>query len=78
MEKIGIVLDQALGRLQQEVDLTLNRIERLSQEDNYGAKQTQRPIPGAKDEKDPSKMKPLYEGSDDFVTTYSPKTFIAK
>jgi len=67
MEKIGIVLDSALGRLQQEVDLTLNRIERLTQEDNYGASKSQRPVPATRDEKDPSKMKPLYEGSDEFV-----------
>jgi hypothetical protein len=37
MERIGIVLDNAMGRLQQEFDLTINRIERLTQEDNYGS-----------------------------------------
>jgi len=67
MERIGIVLDQALGRLQQEVDLTINRIERLTQEDNYGSSTAHRPVPAAKDEKDPHKMKPLYEGTDDYV-----------
>jgi hypothetical protein len=63
LERNGFQLERALGRLQSEMDLTLNRVDRLSLEDNYGAPDSARPVPAAKDEKDPSRLKPLYDNS---------------
>lgn len=42
-------LDQSLGRIQKELDLCFNRIDRLSLEDNYG-NNISRPHPTAKEE----------------------------
>lgn len=50
------------------MDLTINRIDRLTLEDGYLMNKGQRPIPSTKDELDPSKIKPLYEEKDDIVS----------
>lgn len=63
LEKQGALLDKALGRLQKEMDLTINRVERLQLEDGYLPPEEAskvRPVPMAKDEINPDKQKPLY------------------
>ncbi len=46
-------------------------MDRLSQDDNFGTPSLNRPIPATRDDKDPSKVKPLYEEKEDPVTCSS-------
>jgi hypothetical protein len=55
LDKNGAILDKALGRLQKEMDITINRVERLSLDDYYCTNNTHRPVPSTKDDKDPTK-----------------------
>lgn len=70
LEKNGILLEKALGKLQQEIDLTINRVDRLSQNDFFGNPNNQRPIPATRDDKDPTKVKPLYEEKEEPVRIF--------
>ena len=61
-------MDKALGRLQKEMDLTINRLDRLTIDDYYSFDgNSHRPVPATKDDKDPTKQKPLYEEKKDMV-----------
>lgn len=64
-------MDRRLGRIQQEIDHTINRVARLSGEDNFGHPASMRPVPSAKDEMDPTKQKRLYEEKEDLVKKVS-------
>jgi hypothetical protein len=58
IDKVGMDLDLTLGRIQQEIDQSINRIDRLSIEDNFdNAENADRPHPISQVE---DIIKPLY------------------